>query len=745
MLFPVAIIKGSMETAVDALIEEELFDRLVLAEINEAEIPDYTVESVELSTSDGRHLGRVKCIVSARQDIHKLQDMIMRITTPASRNKYLVTRDYAFFSITYPPTDTTDKEVMDALKEQRVLNASLIRTCIYGLTGIDPFRDVPEYTKGLCTREKHKNTGRTVAHFLLTMSMVNHDGRVINSPVTRVSTNPTGTKLYLHAFRTEAAKLIQLTKEVMNLLHIWYEKNNFRLKGDMRDAIQQSREVKPLTQMEIQAMNSRVQRLHGETSEAQQKLDKSRTRDEVIQTAKDGIDNTFTGSKTEATLGTTQETRHRMDIHTTSEPVMERAVEEDMVKIGQEILLVKENQQVHTSKIEVLTALVQTMLEKETTESGNKTLTTLSKLIESSTQSSLSSITEVATAVRTHVDENSTQIRTLISKNSEDILVVCGKFPAIDDRIAELQPLVIRQEQAAEKAAEAAKKTNEQQSLIIKLLESQQEYLRRLTESNVDASVDFGRNDDIQDTPRKVDDIEQTKNKMYTAEIREKARHVLALAKTMPYTRAHEWKAAETEPSTAEPATTGEGAAGLGVCKECGKRDYSLLYWDRCEDLANLYHAGCMTFVEGLAEYHCNGCYNNETEGHPSTNGGHTETNLDMQTSLKRPVFAQEGEGESDEKDNLDQTEMSISTSPSSASSISMEDYKPRYKRNTPRTKTLPSLKDAESNDRPNANKKINEISPLQTRAQRQAKEKAKKAREDAFNTSDEDKENNSK
>ena len=197
-LLPVIMIGGSIETAADAMIEEELFDRLMLAGIKAEEVPDYQVENTELSTLDGSHFGRIKCVVAARQDATRLQEMIARVATLADRSRYLVTRDYKYTAIRYPPTEaSTNKAVRDVLQDHRTFKASMVRTSVYGFTRIDPFMDVPESTKDLCTREISRNADKTVTHFLLTMKMLDTEGRAANSPVTRVSTNNAGTKIYL--------------------------------------------------------------------------------------------------------------------------------------------------------------------------------------------------------------------------------------------------------------------------------------------------------------------------------------------------------------------------------------------------------------------------------------------------------------------------------------------------------------------------------------------------------------------
>ena len=732
---PVVMIGGSIETAADETIEEELFDRLLMAGIKAEEVPYYQIENIELSTMDGSSFDRVKCVVAARQDAKRLQEMIARVATPADPNRYLATRDYKYTMIGYPPTEASDKAVRDMLRDQKMFKASLVRTSLYGFTSIDPFMDVPKSTKDLCTREVSKNEDKTVAYFLLTMKMRDRNGGSRSTPVTRVSTNRAGTKLYLYAPKTEAEDLVQFTKEVMGLMRIWYKNTNLKLKGDLVEAMQQIKSVNQMSPMEMQAQNSRILQKYGEPSEAQRRLDTSRTMEEITKTAKEGIEHKFIGGLKSLRENEVQEV--------TQGSSGDRIADET---IRRELLVIKDEQRAQMTKIDELTTMVHTMLER-TIESSEvpKTLQTISTLIGTSSQSAISSITEVATAICAQMEEQSKQIITNVSRNSEDIATSCNKSSEIDERINELRTLVLRQESAAGMASEAARKTNEQQMRIIEMLDAQQKYLQNMTERQRDEQPKFDQSGDGIENSLEIDTSYQMQSEEYTTEVRQKAKHVLSLFQTMPYRKLQDCGKSTTVESTQESTAISERAAsettaGLESCKTCGKRDYSLLYCDNCNP-PSLHHAACMTFVEGLAEYHCNNCYYQGLE-EPSHNLG----------AMDEPGFTEQGEHEDQkiesvprfeeeeqvEKDISDHSEMSMSSSSSSSSLV--KPYTPRETRKNTRTKTLPSLTNSVQFDskKPKATG-TDDISPMQTRAQRLANEKAKKTRQDAFDTSDEE------
>ena len=242
----------------------------------------------------------------------------------------------------------------------------------------------------------------------------------------------------------------------------------------------------------------------------------------------------------------------------------------------------------------------------------------------------------------------------------------------------------------------------------------------------------------------------QMQSEEYTAEVRQKAKHVLSLFQTMPYRKLQDSIKSTAVESTQESTAisekaASENAAGLESCKTCGKRDYSLLYCDNCNP-PSLHHSACMTFVEGLAEYHCNDCYYHGLEEPSNGIGTRDEPGTNdrgEQDDKKIESAPHVEEGDQEEKDISDQSEMSVSSSSSSSSPV--KEYTPRYKRNNTRTKTLPSLTNSnQSESKKPKTTDTDEISPMQTRAQRLANKKSKKTRQDAFDTSDEEDEGSS-
>ena len=190
-----------------------------------------------------------------------------------------------------------------------------------------------------------------------------------------------------------------------------------------------------------------------------------------------------------------------------------------------------------------------------------------------------------------------------------------------------------------------------------------------ISDSKVDEQPEFGQNGEEMENSLEVDPTYQMQSKAYTAEVRQKAKHVLSLFKTCHTKLQDSGKSVMAENTQGSMAISekaaSETAAGLDSCKTCGKRDYSLLYCDTC-DPVSLHHAGCMTFIEGLAKYHCNDCYYRGLE-EPTTELGATSMSSVMENGKSEDhmikSIPQTEEGEQGEKDIKDQSEMSMSSS----------------------------------------------------------------------------------
>ena len=60
-----------------------------------------------------------------------------------------------------------------------------------------------------------------MAHLLLTGRVEDSDGTIKPSPVTKVSVNEDSTRCFLHAWKTDAARLILFTARVLQLMPSW--------------------------------------------------------------------------------------------------------------------------------------------------------------------------------------------------------------------------------------------------------------------------------------------------------------------------------------------------------------------------------------------------------------------------------------------------------------------------------------------------------------------------------------------
>jgi hypothetical protein len=166
------------------------------------------------------------------------------------------------------------------------------------------------------------------------------------------------------------------------------------------------------------------------------------------------------------------------------------------------------------------------------------------------------------------------------------------------------------------------------------------------------------------------------------------------------------------------------------ICAKCKKQDIGLLFCDRCpEEVLTLYHPNCLTRIEGTAHRVCEHCWetSKESTGTPVTI---QDANQDESTTTVTLKGAE----------NITQPtpqEVVIHTATSESSDSSREsssesDYNPKF-RPSPKGRKQLSRKEPTPQIK---NKQVvtRKISPLQTRAAR----KAVKAREDAYDTSDE-------
>ena len=732
---PIVYIVGSISTADDRQIAEEMVDRLVVSGLAIEDIPHFHISSTIVSTSTGRIANRTKCVIAAKSDASRFRDMISSLHTPAARD-YLVTRDYHFTQIAYPPTDRSDSELASAMDRQQEFTASIVRTSISGFTGLEPFYDTPEKTKDLCTREITSNTN-AVAHHLLTSRMLDEDNHMIDNPVIRVSMNKWNDKIYLTALKKDAAELIRFTSEVMKLMDIWYHGHKFTLLSEVVEAQRIVDSARPLNLLQQQAL-TKVSINPGEISEAQRELDASQTTKELAQTAAAGITNTFVPGD-DIDLGTQQAiedktgqpaTRHGSDINAV-----------DTGSIRREILELKGIQINQGSKLDEIAAIVRKVLmETEDRSKGSTTMmSTITTMLETN-KSSVSSVSEVAASCRGYFDEHSTKLHDIVETNSKEILKACRDRPPEDNNMEMIQQLVARQEQAAEKTAAAERAMAEKYDRIVSLLSEQKEYMQQwMNQAPSEPSIDFGGTEDEPRLELTEEDITQSTLEKYNSDVRQHARDLLAFHETMPYAK----KALEKDEKVGTQSdggsnTTESQIAPKDLCKRCNKKDLMLIYCDKCPDPVDLYHPGCLEHVKDQQIRICQECVSGVTNTEDNTLP--TRENDLATTDITKPTMRRPEESKGIEEvasrhsDFMSISSSSSHSSSSSSTSSSTTSHAQVYV-NTPRTRTLPHLKQTNTQQIITTETKI---SPLQTRGQRAKKAKQ---REDAFDSSDDEEE----
>jgi hypothetical protein len=159
------------------------------------------------------------------------------------------------------------------------------------------------------------------------------------------------------------------------------------------------------------------------------------------------------------------------------------------------------------------------------------------------------------------------------------------------------------------------------------------------------------------------------------------------------------------------------------ICAKCKKQDIGLLFCDRCpEEVLTLYHPNCLTRIDETADRVCEYCWEASQA---------QDANLDESTTTST-LKGVEDTTQPTPQEVLVNTATSES-SDSSRGSSSESDYNPKFRpspkgrQQLSREEPTPQIKYKHVDTR--------KISPLQTRAARKA---VKKARDDAFDTSDE-------
>ena len=216
---PCVMLEYSIDRDPDNIITMELEDRLAR---NNISVPTNSFYTTTCNVGDATNstFVRVKCLLSKEEHMSEIQSAFTRLAKKTITDEYLVTSDYHFSPINYYADEKTDRRLSAAIVRQQEFLHSLTKTILLGFKNMDPFSYVPLQTMDVETSRIVPNS-KSLAHLILLGSSLLTDGSLQPSPVIRVTTNEEGTRIYLTAHRQEASELLQYTADIMSFMKIW--------------------------------------------------------------------------------------------------------------------------------------------------------------------------------------------------------------------------------------------------------------------------------------------------------------------------------------------------------------------------------------------------------------------------------------------------------------------------------------------------------------------------------------------
>ncbi len=670
---PVLVMGGNLETDSNSITVLELNDRLERSGVDLRTCPPFHIESVTVTTSDGKDTMWTKCVMANKGSAITLQEKFSMIPTPGPRARYLVTRDYHFVPLSYPPTDTSDRVLTTAIHRHQTFISSTTKTAISGFTDIDPFYETPESIY-LATGMTRGNT-RTISEIILLDKYRGEDGMMADSPVIRVTTNKGKNKLYLTALRVNAESLIRYTEELLQMIEPWF--------------------------------TERGQHLQCEVNEARRYLDTMLVDDQTSANRTQDAETTIDISRD---TGTSREV--------SQEGMSVRA---DIQNLKQLVVV----QQAQITEIHSLVRLVLNKIEETKPLRPDDMIDTIMTMVSTNIQSSLSSSSMAMSQCTAQMEEQKHMIVEHLSENSRQMTSIRTTVTESDKR----QDIVLTE------TKQIAQKMKEGHDNLAELIQATTGSARHMIETSnaiqptEEHTLTGQRNSHGKGEanplwpPLSGATASWPPNTDHDA-IRTRAIGVLNLMESFPHTPPTwlEKPAKKTEEITINSRES--------ICAKCKQQDRGLLFCDRCpEEVLTLYHPTCLTRIEGTAHRVCEHCWETSNES-TGTSVTIQDANQDESTTTVTLKGA-----ENTTQPTPQEVDINTATSESSHSSresSSESDYNPKF-RPSPKGRKQLSRKEPtpQIKNKPVGTRKI---SPLQTRAAR----KAVKAREDAYDTSDE-------
>ncbi len=356
---------------------------------------------------------------------------------------------------------------------------------------------------------------------------------------------------------------------------------------------------------------------------------------------------------------------------------------------------------------------------------------TIMTMVETNLQSSLSSSS--ATAMSRYTDKMEEQkhmISDHLSENSKQMATLCNTITTSDRRhdtvFTEAKQIAQEMKEGHDKLAELIHATTGSAIQMMETYNSSQSTEHTLTEQ----PTPHGKGEVDSLWPSSAGARSTWPLNMDHAAIRTRAMGVLNLMESFPHTPPT-WldNTVNNIPEPPQQAEEIKINSRESICAKCKKQDIGLLFCDRCpEEVLTLYHPTCLTLVKRTSNRICDHCWeaSQESTGTPGTTPATSSDEVIATSSLKGA------------DDTTQPTLTEVLTNPattessdSSRGSSSESDYNPKY-RSGPKGRQ--TSRDAPPSKTKHKQIDTSKISPPLTRARRAVK----KAREDAFDTSDE-------
>jgi hypothetical protein len=664
-VLPVVMLVGSLETDNDSVAQQELRDRLELAGADPLDIPPFFIFWCQVAMSSGRSATMAKCIMAYVKDIDFFHQAFSKLPTEVSRTRYLVTREYSFCTIAFPPTDRSDKRVGDSIRTHREFLASITYTEVRGLNGVDPFYHVPSHSRALGAAEYMENT-RPVSALILLGSARNSGGIVFPSPVTRITLQPEGT-MWLYGPKASAADLIRYTTDLVPLIDEWIG-----------------------TGVSISCEEARTHVLHEAVPEGGESIDQT-THMEAAASRIDSTDQRLVADK----MGMS-------DL---------RAVVE-----------------ANTSHINELSSKLTAFIDRQTSESQQDDLkSTLSTLVTTTIQSSMSSISgSILETCRTFLAGHTESVTQALKASSDQLAWSTDRLAAGDVTLESHQRLVVQYEETLKTATRMIQELNEHQGRISKEIDRQQSSLRECLARMPKSAAGEPTSPSVRGIveAESTPDHDEARARAYG--VLGMLPGVIPDAKHPPMIPFRPITQVSVPVEHENPKAPPHGEA-VSVCDKCQQIGHGLLYCDRCPRPIALFHPECLTRVENSTDRVCSLCdpkaeksafersrmlASGPEVSKTKESGGRAEDS-DTDDALDREAVAKANARPSQSSSSS----MSSSTTSSSSSSSSVSDYDPKH---TGKSTPGPKKKGTSSKPSTQPNQKSQkDFSPLQTRQQK--------------------------